>query len=58
MVNTISGSIPMPDFDVSRDEPKDFDIRNSVKDILSVHKNSYMPACYIFRGNGGKLSGV
>jgi len=30
----------------------------SIKDILSVHKDSYVPVCYISRGNEGTLSGV
>lgn len=49
IVNTISGSIPMADFDVSCVESMDSVSGSSVKDILFVHKYSYVPACYISR---------
>jgi len=48
----------MADFDVSCVKPIDSVSAGSVKDILFVHKISYMPVCYISRGNGGTLSGV
>jgi len=48
----------MAGFDFSFVKPIYSVIGGSVKDILSVHKDSYVPVCYISRGNGGALSGV